>query len=85
MTANIHLHAASMPAKLASILSALLFWCLPFAPFLSIIALRTTRNTAGWPRILANSAAVLTIAWTIFLTILLSQMIFILIWNSSSV
>jgi len=51
------------------------FWLMPVAPILALAAVSCTRNTTGWGRTLAVSAAVCGAAYTIALAIVFVGMI----------
>lgn len=80
---NTEMHATPVPvsAKFLAGLSTCLFWCIPFSPLLSIAAIRATNNTVGWPRQLAKTSAILTVAWVVYLTIAIAWMLYVIIWN----
>ena len=67
-------------AKLLAVLSAVLFWCVPYSPWLSIAAIKATADTPGWPRHVARTAAFLTIAWVTLLTAGVAWMFYVIIW-----
>lgn len=74
-----------MPAKfftrLLVVASAMLFWCVPFSPLISIAAVRATDNTMGWPRHVARSGAMLTVAWVTLLVVAIAWMLYVVVWN----
>lgn len=72
---------AHLSAKILAGLSACLFWFVPFSPLLSIAAIKATNNTVGWPRQVARTSAILTIAWVAYLTIGIAWMFYVIIWN----
>lgn len=89
------MHAETMPrsdlisakpiAKVLATLSAVLFWCLPIAPLLSIAAVKATEQTTGWPRLLAKTGACLTIFWVALMAGAFAWILHIIIWNPSAV
>jgi hypothetical protein len=56
-------------AKLLAILGVAFFWLLPFSPFVAIGAVSMTRRVTGWSRYLAVTGAVLCIAYTILVAL----------------
>jgi len=48
-----------MVGKVFAVICMAIFWLLPFSPFVAIAAVATTRDTAGWPRALAKTGAML--------------------------
>ncbi len=58
-----------------SVLSLVAFWLMPVAPFLSLAAVSTTKNTTGWARTLAVLAAVFCSTYTAILAMLFVAMI----------
>jgi hypothetical protein len=57
-------------AKLLAVLSVAFFWLLPFSPFVAIGAVSMTRAATGWSRHLAVTGAVLCIAYTILVALI---------------
>lgn len=55
----------SLDAKILAILSIATFWAIPFAPFLTIAALKRTKGSNDWTRRLSVSAAILCSLYTI--------------------
>lgn len=81
MQAETILTPAKFSSMLLAVLSAVLFWCVPFSPLLSIAAVKATDNSTGWPRCVAKSAAMLTVAWVTLLMVGLAWMIYVVVWN----
>lgn len=81
MNTEIHVNPAPLSTKFLASLSACLFWCVPFSPLLLIAAIKATNNTAGWPRQVARTAAILTIAWVAYLTVAVAWAIYVIVWN----
>jgi hypothetical protein len=57
-------------AKLLAVLSVACFWLLPLSPMVAIGAVSMTRGASGWPRHLAVTGAVLCIAYTALMALL---------------
>jgi hypothetical protein len=57
-------------AKLLAVLSVTCFWLLPLSPMVAIGAVSMTRGALGWPRQLAVTGAVLCIAYTALMALL---------------
>ena len=55
---------AGMVGKVLAVFSMALFWVLPLSPFVAIAAVATTRRSAGWPRTLAKTGAILCTVFT---------------------
>jgi hypothetical protein len=70
-----------LPTKLLAVVSAGLFWCVPFSLFLSIAAVKATEKTSGWPRRLAQTGAILTVGWVALLTLGVAWILYIVVWN----
>jgi len=51
--------------KVFAIICLAVFWLIPFSPFVAIAAVATTRDSAGWPRALAKTGAILCTLWTV--------------------
>lgn len=81
MNAETHTTPARLPARFLALLSLCLFWCVPYSPFLSIAAIKATSNTVGWPRHVARTSAILTVAWVACLTFAIAWILYIIIWN----
>jgi Na+/H+-dicarboxylate symporter len=56
---------AGMVGKVFAVICMAIFWLLPFSPFVAIAAVATTCDTAGWPRALAKTGAMLCTLWTV--------------------
>ncbi len=56
---------AGMVGKVFAVICMAIFWLLPFSPFVAIAAVATTRDSAGWPRTLAKTGAILCTLWTV--------------------
>jgi ABC-type sulfate transport system permease subunit len=61
-------------AKLLAILSVACFWLLPFSPMVAIGAVSITRGTSGWSRNLAVTGAVLCIAYTLVMALVVVRL-----------
>lgn len=72
-----------LSAKMLAALSAGLFWLVPFSPFLAIAAVKATGKTAGWPRRVAQTAAVMTTVWVSLMACAVAWIIYVIIWNPS--
>lgn len=55
----------SQGAKVLAIFGIATFWAVPFSPFVTIAALKRTKNSNGWPRQLSVTAAILCSVYTI--------------------
>jgi hypothetical protein len=56
---------AGIVGKILAVLCLAGFWVLPFSPFVAIAAVATTRHSAGWPRTLAKTGAILSVLFTL--------------------
>jgi ABC-type sulfate transport system permease subunit len=61
-------------AKLLAILSVACFWLLPFSPMVAIGAVSINRGTSGWSRNLAVTGAVLCIAYTLVMALVVVRL-----------
>jgi hypothetical protein len=61
-------------AKLLAILSLACFWLLPLSPMVAIGAVSITRGTSGWSRKLAAAGAVLCIAYTVVMALVVVRL-----------
>lgn len=59
------------------------FWLLPLSPFVAVAALTTTRHSAGWPRTLAKTGAVLTVLWGVMFAALFLWFVLLRILNGA--
>jgi hypothetical protein len=57
-------------AKLLAVLSVACFWLLPFSPMVAIGAVSMTKGASGWPHKLAVTGAVLCVAYTVVMAVL---------------
>ncbi len=67
--------------KIKAVLSVALFWCTPVSAIVSIMAVRATSGTSGWPREVARTGAFLTIGWVAYLTVAIAWMLYVIVWN----
>ena len=65
MNAESIVRPAGMVGKVFAVMCMAMFWLLPFSPFVAIAAVATTRDTAGWPRALAKTGAILCTLGTV--------------------
>ena len=61
-------------AKLLAVLSVACFWLLPLSPMVAIGAVSMTRGASGWSRHLAVTGAVLCIAYTVGMALLIVRL-----------
>jgi predicted lysophospholipase L1 biosynthesis ABC-type transport system permease subunit len=61
-------------AKLLSVLSLACFWLLPLSPIIAISAVSLTRRASGWPRNFAVTGAVLCIAYTVIMALIVVRL-----------
>lgn len=71
----------ALPAKILAVLSIGLFWLVPFSPFISMAAVKATNRTPGWPRHVARTGAILTMALVAYFTLAVLWMTCVIIWN----
>jgi ABC-type sulfate transport system permease subunit len=57
--------------KLLAVLSVAFFWLLPFSPMVAIGAVSMTRGAKDWSRNVAVAGAVLCIAYTVLVALLM--------------
>jgi Na+/H+-dicarboxylate symporter len=69
MNSNSLVVPQSLGAKTLAVFSIASFWAIPFAPFVTIAALKKTKGSNGWARRLAVSAAVLCSVYTIAIAV----------------
>jgi hypothetical protein len=62
---------ASFVTKALAVVSFATFWLLPVSPFVAMLAILRTKNSAGWPRKLSVTAAVLCSVYTLAIATLL--------------
>jgi hypothetical protein len=72
MNAEIGVGRPGAAAKALAVASVGSFWLLPFSPLVAIAAISMTAETTGWPRRLARAGAVLCIAYSAALALLMS-------------
>jgi ABC-type sulfate transport system permease subunit len=58
-------------AKLLAVLSVAFFWLLPFSPMVALGAVSMTKGATGWSRNLAVTGAVLCIAYTVLVALVI--------------
>lgn len=56
---------AGIVGKILAVLCLAGFWVLPFSPLVAIAAVATTRHSAGWPRTVAKTGAMLSVLCTL--------------------
>jgi len=61
-------------AKLLAVLSVACFWLLPYSPVVAIGAVSMTEGASGWSRRLAVTGAILCIAHTIVMALLILRL-----------
>jgi hypothetical protein len=61
-------------AKLLAILSVACFWLLPLSPMVAIGAVSMTKGASGWSRSLAVTGAVLCVAYTVVMALLIARL-----------
>ena len=71
----------ALQAKILAVLSVVFFWMVPFSPIISIAAVKATNHTFGWPRDVARTGAILTIALVAYFTLAILWMTYIIVWN----
>ena len=59
---------AGILGKFLAVFCVATFWVMPLSPFVAIAAVATTRHSAGWPRTLAKTAAILIVLYTLIAT-----------------
>jgi hypothetical protein len=72
---------AARPGRMAEVLAVMSlagFWVLPFAPMVAIAAVKTTAGAGGWARKAAVAGAVLCIAYTTALAVLIARIYFLI-------
>lgn len=72
------MNPAVMPramAKLLAVLSIAFFWLLPFSPFVAIGAVSMTSKHTGWVRRLAMTGALMCIAHTLVLALVVTRLV----------
>jgi ABC-type sulfate transport system permease subunit len=76
-------HANAKPRRLAKVLavfSVACFWLLPFSPMVAIGAVSITRGKSGWSRKLAVAGAVLCIAYTVVMALVVVRLTLQISW-----
>lgn len=71
MNAETRSASGGIVGTLLAVLSLATFWLLPFSPFVAIAAVTATRQSPGWPQILARVGAILCTVWTAMFAVLL--------------
>ncbi|MDG3004899.1 hypothetical protein [Paludisphaera mucosa] len=61
-------------AKLLAVLSVAGFWVLPLSPMVAIGAVSLTQGASGWSRSLAVTGALLCIAYTVLMALLIVRL-----------
>jgi hypothetical protein len=69
--------------KFLAVLCVVVFWVLPFSPFVAIAGLATTRHAVGWPRTIAKTGAILTVLWGTMFAVLFLWILLLRILNGS--
>jgi hypothetical protein len=67
----------AMPGRLAKVLAVLsvaCFWLLPLSPMVAIGAVSLTKGASGWSRNLAVTGAILCIAYTVAMALLITRL-----------
>ena len=71
----------TVSARLLACLSVAIFWLLPFSPLVAIAALKSTRDSTGWPRTMATAGAWLSVAAVMGMSMGLLWIVYIVLWN----
>ncbi|HEV3165699.1 MAG TPA: hypothetical protein VGZ22_16850 [Isosphaeraceae bacterium] len=74
MKAVIDMRIPTRVATLLAVLSCACFWLLPFSPWVAIGAVWKTQGTSGWSRHVAVTGAVLCVAYTVAMALLIVQL-----------